>query len=155
MKSPQRIILWSSCLAVILMANSVCICARKRLIRVGDLSISDESEAPSNITMITTITGDLSSLSGTRDAFPDFAALKVVQGHITISDMLTVFDNIFPALDSIHGSLTIRGNNAIQTISGFNELDSVGESVNIRENRLSGDAFGLWEAREHWRGFYY
>ena len=132
MKSIQRIILWSGCLAVILLANSVRLQAQTPYTG-GDLSISDENEVPSNITMITTISGDL-SLSGTRASFPDFAALKVVEGHTTINDMSTPFNNIFPVLDSILGSLTIRGNNNIQTMSGFNELDSVGENVNIREN---------------------
>ena len=50
----------------------------------GNLSITADGAAPSNVTTITRITGDL-TIGGTIATFPDFAALEVVEGNLVIS----------------------------------------------------------------------
>ena len=61
-----------------------------------------------------------------------------MEGNITIGSIttntLTDLNNIFPALDSLHGNLTIENNNHVQTLSGFSALDSVGGNLSIRDN---------------------
>ena len=74
----------------------------------GNLSISADGEKPSNVDAITTIDGNL-TIGGAITTFPDFAALKVVEGNLVIDNIttatLTDLNNIFPALDSVRGNL--------------------------------------------------
>ena len=103
-----------------------------------DLPIGQNTDVPFNVTSITRITGDL-TISGTITAFPNFAALKVVEGDIAISVIITValteLSDIFPALDSVRGNLFILINNHLKTITGFAELDSVGGDLGISGNK--------------------
>ena len=96
--------------------------------------IDDDSDIPSNVATITTISGNL-SISGTITSFPNFAALEVVEGDLTISDIttatLTALPDIFPALDSVRGGLLIQNQSVVQRITGFVELDSVGGELRI------------------------
>ena len=103
----------------------------------GNLSITADGAAPSNVTTITTITGNL-TIGGALTTFPNFALLEVVQGNLVIKGItdtsLTELNDIFPVLDSIRGDLTIS-NDFIQRISGFAELDSVGGFFDIGDYR--------------------
>ena len=89
------------------------------------------------MTRIREIDGNL-TIRGTITSFPNFRVLEVVEGNITISGLseasFTALTDIFPALDSIRGNLTIENNNNVQTISGFVELDSVGGNLSINGN---------------------
>ena len=102
--------------------------APTEVVHTGDLTIAAPGDVPGNVTEVERITGNL-SVSGTITSFPDFAALKVVQGNLTIENItgagLTI-DKIFPVLDTIRGNLTIQNQAVVQTIAGFAELDSVG-----------------------------
>ena len=104
----------------------------------GDLLISADGHVPRNVTSITRITGDL-NIDGTITTFPNFAALEVVEGELSISGItstsLTALTNIFPFLDSIGGDLTINSTH-IRTISGFAALDSVGSGIFIERNNV-------------------
>ena len=75
---------------------------------VGTLVISSDSDVPANASSLRRLTQSL-FIRGTISTFPNFAALEVVEGNITISDIsgndinphITDLNNIFPALDSI------------------------------------------------------
>ena len=105
-----------------------------------DLTIAADGEAPGNVTEVTRIEGNL-TISGTITEFPNFAALKVVEGDLSITPIttstLTTLDDIFPALDTILGDLVIRNQNFLQTIGGFAELDSIGKTLSIRSNSFT------------------
>ena len=97
-------------------------------------TIAENSDVPGNVATLVRITGDL-TIGGTITSFPDFAALKVIEGKLDINGIttatLTDLANIFPALDSVRGSLRIRSNTQVETITGFAELDSVGGALFI------------------------
>ena len=106
----------------------------------GDLDITADDEVPSNVAAITRIDGSLTILGGIT-SFPDFDALEVVEGDLEIgligfitTNTLTALVDIFPALDSVRGSLHISSNFSLQTITGFAELDSVGGQLLISGN---------------------
>ena len=50
---------------------------------IDGVTITADGQVPDNVTAVTRITGDL-SISGTITTFPNFAALAVVQGNLTI-----------------------------------------------------------------------
>ena len=101
------------------------------------IEIKQDSDVPADLSSLTKILGNL-NISGDLSTFPDFSALKVVEGSISIYSLshatLTTLDDIFPALDIIRGALVITGNNTSQVISGFNELDRVGGSIWLTNN---------------------
>ena len=106
----------------------------------GDLTITEDASLPGNETTLTRIKGNL-AISGTITSFPDFAALKVVQGNLTIDDIttsaLTDLDDIFPELDTIRGpgfDLFIQNQSVVATITGFAELDTIGGNLSINNN---------------------
>ena len=130
MKSIQRIILWTGYLALGLIASPVPLHAQTDYTG-GDLTIRANADVPGNVTRITRIDGFL-NIDGTITTFPNFAALEVVEGWLSIAiihSALTDLNNIFPALDTIQGGLTIIGNDFVETITGFAELDSVGGNL--------------------------
>ena len=79
----------------------------------GNLSISADGEKPSNVDAITTIDGNL-TIGGAITTFPDFAALKVIEGNLVIDNITTAtlinLANIFPALTEVQGVLRIQNN---------------------------------------------
>ena len=79
------------------------------------------------------------SLSAERfTTFPDFAALAVVEGNLTIDNITTgglpLLSGIFPALDSVYGTLTIQNQSVVATIAGFVALDTIGGGLSINNN---------------------
>ena len=86
---------------------------------------------------VTRINGDL-TIRAAITSFPDFAALRVVEGDLSILDITTsslaVLDDIFPKLDTIHESLRIHSQSVVQTITGFRTLDSLGGSLSVYNN---------------------
>ena len=101
------------------------------------LVINTDADVPADVSSLRRITQSL-FIRGTITSFPNFAALEVVEGNITISGIttntLTDLNNIFPVLDSLRGNLTIENNNHVQTLSGFSALDSVGGNLSINDN---------------------
>ena len=63
-----------------------------------------------------------------------------MEGNLTIEDIttsgLTSLSDIFPALDSVRGDLTIVNSRA-ETITGFVELDSIGGDIFIHDPSLT------------------
>ena len=103
----------------------------------GDLTINHDSNSPSNVREISTITGNL-TIHEFVTTFPDFAALKVVEGNVTINDIRSIDFNladIFPVLDSIRGNFVIE-NTPSSEISGLEELDSIGGNLHILSNSI-------------------
>ena len=92
----------------------------------GNLNIDNVSAVPGNIRLITRIAGNLIISGGSHRSFPDFAALRIVTGSITVQDIHTVSgsapsppagdaglfaaDNIFPELDSVGGNIIFERN---------------------------------------------
>ena len=78
------------------------------------VEITQDSDVPADLSARTKILGNL-TIKGDITTFPDFSALKVVEGSISISDLsdatLTALNNIFPVLDSVRGNLVIHDNN--------------------------------------------
>ena len=104
-------------------------CRPPELIIDDAVTITNPATVPGNVTIITRITGNL-SISGTIATFPNFEALTVVEGDLTIDDITTTLialTDIFPVLDSVRGALIIQNQSVVQTITGFAELDSVGD----------------------------
>ena len=101
------------------------------------LTIDADSDVPSNVKALTRITGDL-TIGGTITSFPDFAALRVVEGNLTIDAIttpaLTSLDEIFPLLENVQGNLIIQNNDIIQAISGFLSLRSVEGAIGFTSN---------------------
>ena len=105
---------------------------------LATLLIDDDNDVPSNVTEVTRITGDL-TIRGFVTTVPDFAALKVVEGNVTINDILNIDFNladIFPVLDSIRGNFVIE-NTPSDELSGLEELDSIGGNLHILSNSMS------------------
>ena len=105
---------------------------------LATLLIDDDSDIPSNVTEVTRITGDL-TIRGLATAVPDFAALKVVEGNVTINNIRDILFNladIFPVLDSIRGNFVIE-NTPSEELSGLEELDSIGGNLHILSNSMS------------------
>ena len=79
------------------------------------------------------------TIGGTITSFPNFAALEVIEGNLTIesiitglgSPVLTALNDIFPSLNWVQGNIRIHDNEFVETISGFAELDSVGGDLDI------------------------
>ena len=147
MKNIQKNILNFLLLALILIASPAYLQAQGTYTPAdGDLSISNDGERPSNVNAIVTIGGDL-TISGTIGTFPNFAALKVVQGNVTIQRIttttLTSLTDIFPALDSIRGTLLIQENEKITDISGFAQLDSIKRNFRIFDNDVLATLSGF------------
>ena len=115
-------------------------CAPPPVILDKTVTITADGEVPDNATEVTRITGNL-EISGTITSFPNFAVLEVVQGNLTIDNIttgtLTDLSGIFPALDSVYGTLTIQNQTVVQTIAGFASLDSVGGGISIINNKAS------------------
>ena len=134
MKNIQRIILSKYYLAFLFLASTAYLQAQRTPYVSGDLTIATDTDVPSDVATITTITGTL-SISGTITEFPDFRDLEVVEGSLTIDNITTTglitLTDIFPALDSVRGNLFIVSNEFVQTISGFADLDSVGGNLSI------------------------
>ena len=87
-------------------------------------------------TGITTITGNL-TIRGSITEFPDFAALKIVQGNVSINNLMDLnldLRDIFPVLDSIRGNFVIENNSGIGRASGLEELDSIGGDFHVLSN---------------------
>ena len=127
-------------MAVFFIASTAFLHAQGPAYTNGDLTITSDGTVPSNVDAITEITGNLTigttrSPFGTLTAFPDFAALEVITGSLVIAGNatpgVTEFTGIFPALDTIHGRINIRNQTVIQTISGFAELDSIGQDIQV------------------------
>ena len=95
MKNIQRIILWMGYVAVILLAKPVPLQAQTPAppYTSGDLLIVTDDGVPSNISSITHITGAL-DIGAEITQFPDFAALKVVEGSLAIGSIVTALNNI-------------------------------------------------------------
>ena len=75
----------------------------------GNLVINADSDVPSNAAMITTITGDL-TIHADLAPFPQFPALKVVEGNLTISNLDgDVFFSSLRSTPSALGALTRIG----------------------------------------------
>ena len=112
-------------------------CTLPEVIHDADLTIASDGDLLGTETTITRITGNL-TISGTINSFPDFAALSVVQGNLTIDDIttgtLTDLSAIFPALDSVYGNLQIQNQTVVTTITGFAELDTIGGNLSINDN---------------------
>ena len=102
-----------------------------------ELIIDDPTDIPSNVATIQGIRGDL-TIGGTITSFPDFAALEVVEGNLTIDAIttatLTDLANIFPALQRVGGGLQITSNAHVETITGFGVLNNVGGFFNFQSN---------------------
>ena len=134
MKNTQRIILFQ-CFLALLISHPVRLQAQTDYTG-GDLRINAPGDVPSNVVAITRIDGDLTIggvFGGTITEFPDLTALEVVEGDPDIDGIttptLTALTGIFPVLDSVHGALTITSNEFVETITGFAELDSVGDNL--------------------------
>ena len=82
MKNIQKNILYFFGVALILMASPAYLQAQSPYTS-GDLDIDAPADVPSNVDAITTIDGDL-TIGGTITAFPNFAALEVVEGKLEI-----------------------------------------------------------------------
>ena len=100
----------------------------------ASLTISQDSDVPGNVATLVRITGDL-TIGGAITTFPDFAALRVVEGNLTISGLsvatLTDLADIFPLLEEVKGNLLIQNNANVATITGFVALREVGGNVEI------------------------
>ena len=100
-------------------------------------SIAADDDVPSNLATLVQINGNL-TIGGTITSFPDFAALRVVEGDLLIDDItttgLTGLSDIFPVLDSVRGSIQIQNNEFVETITGFVELDSIGNGLILAGN---------------------
>ena len=136
MKKIQGIILYFT---ILLIANTSLLQAQGEYSN-GDLDISSDVEIPSNVDGITTITGNL-TIQGDITAFPDFSALKIVQGNVSINNLLDLnldltrgMEGIFPFLDSIRGNFVIENNSEIGRISGLEQLDSIGGNFHVLSN---------------------
>ena len=136
MKNIQKIILSKYYLAVFFLASTAYLQAQTTYTS-GDLTINHDSNSPSNVREISTITGNL-TIHEFVTTFPDFAALKVVEGNVTINDIRSIDFNladIFPVLDSIRGNFVIE-NTPSSEISGLEELDSIGGNLHILSNSI-------------------
>ena len=87
-----------------------------------DITIAENSDFPSDVATLVRLKGDL-TIGGTITTFPDFAALEVVEGNLIIDAIttatLTDLANIFPALDSVRGSLSILNKHPSGNDNGF------------------------------------
>ena len=96
------------------------------------VEIKADADIPADMSTIKKIVGNL-LIRGPLTRFPTFPALEVVEGNIIITDISqNALNNLFPALDSVRGILAISGNS--QTISGLEELDSIGGGLFIFDN---------------------
>ena len=106
------------------------------------LTITQNSDVPSNVADIKRITGNL-TIGGTITTFPDFALLEVIQGNLTIDGITTAalsdLSTIFPALERISGDLQIQNNAHVTTITDFAELDNIGGTITIHSNAVLSD----------------
>ena len=123
MENIQRIMrCYLAVIAVFFIASTAYLQAQRTPYVSGDLTITTDTDVPSDVATITTITGTL-SISGTITEFPNFRDLEVVEGSLTIDDIttatLTALTDIFPALDSVYGNLAIRNQSIVETIGGF------------------------------------
>ena len=108
----------------------------------GNLRITDVSNIPANVEEITRITGFLHISE--LDAFPNFAALKTINGDVEITELRNVEElvEIFPVLGTVEGSITIsrvRGGGvtnifpSLQMLGGNIVLGPVHASADIQE----------------------
>ena len=108
-------------------------------IQMGDLAIHADGEAPTGISSLKRIVGNL-TIGGTITDFPNFAALDVVEGNLVISGItdasLTELNDIFPSLDSIRGDLIIQNNDRVEVFTGFGGLDSIGGNLEVEDNAV-------------------
>ena len=141
MKNLQRIILWKCYLAVFFIASPASLQAQTT--HTGDLAITSDGTLPGNETTLMRITGNL-NISGTITSFPDFAALEVVGGNLTIIGLtdtkLIDIAGIFPLLEEVGGDLLIHGNNKVETIAGFVSLREVYGRVSFGTDQIDGNA---------------
>ena len=106
------------------------------------------------------ITGDL-TIGGDITTFPDFAALEVVEGNLTISGLtdgsLVDLASIFSVLTEVQGNLIIQNNANVATITGFVALREVDGNVSIGGATSGGGkcgadgCAGFGSAHDHWR----
>ena len=105
----------------------------------GALTINSDGTFPSNETTVETITGDLTITGGITRA-PNFAALRVVEGNLTINNIttagLTELADIFLLLETVGGDLVITNNANVTTITGFHVLASVGGAFTLTGNTV-------------------
>ena len=126
----------------------------------ASLTIDDPADVTAALATLVRITGDL-TIGGTITTFPDFAALRVVEGNLTISGLsvssLPTLPDIFPLLEEVQGNLLIQNNANVATITGFVALSEVGGNVEIggalpaRWKCGADGCAGFGCAGDHWR----
>ena len=98
------------------------------------LTINVPAHVTAELETLQGIRGDL-TIGGTITAFPTFAALRVVEGNLTIRGLseasLTALTDIFPNLTEVQGDLLIQNNANVETIRGFDALRGVGGNVSL------------------------
>lgn len=79
---------------------------------------------------------------------PAFSSLQSIGGNLTFLNIygLSSYTNAFPNLQTINGTLTVsingNGANALQTLTGFNSLTSVG-AINVSTNQSALQTFAF------------
>ena len=98
------------------------------------LTIATDTDITGAVGTLTRIRGDL-TIGGDITTFPNFAALEVVEGNLTISGLtdgsLVDLASIFSVLTEVQGNLIIQNNANVATITGFVALREVDGNVSI------------------------
>ena len=101
------------------------------------LTIDEPADVTVALATLVRITGDL-SITGALTSFPNFAALEVVEGSITISGLsdasLAALTDIFPVLAEVTGDLLIQDNTHVESITGFGVIGSIGGNFTVSGN---------------------